>query len=449
MKSLGISVLVVLVKLLIALKRLIHGLLLIIFKPFFGLLKFLFTKPLIHLYHILFRTRKSLGSGSVWQALIKTRSLHITVLILTLMVVIGNLSSLHKDNNDLVPKTKETIIATLTQDEFSMLTDDNVLTESFGHAGYDMPASENLGEGLVGQTPIGQVINALGQELHDGLALVIRNPLNQKEEGDNTDDEYIPADREGIIAYTVRPGDTISSIANRFQVSINTILWANNLTAYSVIRPGNQLNILPVSGTVHIVKKGETIGRIATRYGVEEDSILKYNTLAGSIQVGQELIIPGGRKITEAVAAAPTPSRPAVSVGSVIEKLVNPTKAPESSTKMLWPTVGHRITQYYSWRHTGLDIANKTGTPLYAAEAGTVEVSGWNNGYGYNVVINHGGGVKTRYAHASKLYVKIGDKVDRGEQIAAMGSTGRSTGPHIHFEVVVSGVRQNPLNYIR
>ena len=116
---------------------------------------------------------------------------------------------------------------------------------------------------------------------------------------------------------------------------------------------------------------------------------------------------------------------------------------------MKWPTVGHRITQYYSWRHTGLDIANKTGTPLYASEGGTVDYSGWSNGYGYNVLINHGGGKKTRYAHASKLYVKKGDVVSKGEAIAAMGSTGWSTGPHIHFEVIINGVKKNPLNYIK
>ncbi len=96
-----------------------------------------------------------------------------------------------------------------------------------------------------------------------------------------------------------------------------------------------------------------------------------------------------------------------------------------------------------------MDIANKTGTPLYASEAGTIERSGWNSGYGYNVVINHGGGLKTLYAHASKLHVKAGDKVSRGDIIADMGSTGWSTGPHIHYEVILNGVKQNPLNYIK
>ena len=116
---------------------------------------------------------------------------------------------------------------------------------------------------------------------------------------------------------------------------------------------------------------------------------------------------------------------------------------------MAWPTVGARITQYFSWRHVGVDIANKTGTPLYAADAGVVEFAGWATGYGNSIVINHGGGKKTRYGHASKLFVKVGDEVEKGENIAAMGSTGWSTGPHLHFEVMINGAKYNPLNYIR
>ena len=96
-----------------------------------------------------------------------------------------------------------------------------------------------------------------------------------------------------------------------------------------------------------------------------------------------------------------------------------------------------------------MDIAAKTGTAIYAADAGTVESVGWGTGYGNQIVINHGGGKKTRYAHLSKFYAKKGDIVSKGQTIAAMGSTGWSTGPHLHFEVIINGRKYNPLNYIR
>ena len=111
--------------------------------------------------------------------------------------------------------------------------------------------------------------------------------------------------------------------------------------------------------------------------------------------------------------------------------------------------MGYRITQYYSWRHHAIDIANKTGTPIYAADAGVIEVAGWGAGYGNQIVINHGGGVKSRYAHMSKFYVKNGQKVSKGEAIGGIGSTGRSTGPHVHFEYIINGVKYNPLNYLK
>ena len=438
-----------LLKILIVIKNILHGLLLIVFKPIFSLVKFLFTKPLVYFYHFLFRARKNLGGGGLWQNLLKTRTVHLTVLILTFAVMVNNIISLNRKNNNLLPQGKETIAANLAQTEFSLLTEETTLVEEYRHNNYQTLLDDyNLRDSLFSQTPLQKKDGLLLTENYDGSTLVVHSPLNDGKPGSPSQAE-VPQDRENIIQYTVQAGDTISSIANRFHLSVNTVLWSNNLGAYSLIRPGDTLSILPVSGVTYTAKRGDTVGLIASRYGVEETAIFKYNDLENGLKAGQELIIPGGRKITTTVASTPSRQTNSGSVGSVIEKLVNPAKAEDSDTIMAWPTEGSRITQYYSWRHTGLDIANKTGTPLYAAEAGTVEVSGWNNGYGYNVVVNHGGGKKTRYAHASKLYVKIGDKVERGEQIAAMGSTGWSTGPHIHFEVIVNGVRQNPLNYIR
>jgi len=253
--------------------------------------------------------------------------------------------------------------------------------------------------------------------------------------------------RKKIIYYIVKPGDTVSTIAAEMDISVNTILWENNLSAYSLIRPGNKLTILPLTGITHKVKRGENLSAIAKKYKVEEIKITEANRLndASKLAVGEKIIIPGGRKVSYASYTSRS-----YSGFSVVKNLVAPSGVqPASGNKMNWPTQGHRITQYYSWRHHGVDIANKSGTPIYAADAGTVEYSGWSRGYGNQIVINHGGGKKTKYAHLSKAYVSKGAKVAKGQAIAAMGSTGWSTGSHLHFEVIINGRKYNPLNYIK
>lgn len=255
--------------------------------------------------------------------------------------------------------------------------------------------------------------------------------------------------RQAIIYYTVQDGDTVSTISRRFGITVNTVLWANNLTAYSLIRAGDRLAILPYSGVLYTVKKGDTLAKIAQTYGVDLEKILSCNTLGNSITVGQKIVVPGAKKIETAVTRRTTTS--SYTGISVIKDLIKSPTTKVSGNKMAWPTVGHRITQYFSWRHNGLDIGNKVGTPIYAADSGTVILAqgGYNGGYGNTIVIDHGGGKRTRYGHASKLFVKVGDEVEKGEHIAAMGSTGRSTGPHLHFEVLINGARYNPLNYIK
>jgi LysM repeat protein len=247
------------------------------------------------------------------------------------------------------------------------------------------------------------------------------------------------AARTAIEYYEVEEGDTLSSIADRFGLSINTLLWENRLTARSIIRPGQKLTILPTDGITYRIGRGDTVAKIAARYKVSPESILTYNKIASSaLTVGQTIVIPGGRPL-----AAPVPVPRTTALTTITSPI-------PSSTRLLWPTAAKRITQYYTWRHGGIDIAGPIGTPIYAAEEGIVEVAGWNNGgYGYYIIIDHGGGLKTLYGHASKLLVAAGDRIARGEHIANVGSTGHSTGPHLHFEVRVRGRRTNPLNYIR
>lgn len=247
--------------------------------------------------------------------------------------------------------------------------------------------------------------------------------------------------RTEIIDYLVQSGDTISTIAQKFGININTVLWANNLSYTSLIKPGQVLKILPVNGLTHQVKKGDNLTTIAKKYQADIQKILEFNKLANAedVKIGEIIIIPEGIKPATFV---PQPA-------ATIKSIFTPPATPLTGTKLQWPIDSQYITQYFGWRHTGIDISGKSGSLIYAAENGKVERAGWTRGYGYNIVINHGNGLKTLYAHASKLYVSVGESVSRGQAIAAVGSTGWSTGPHLHFEIIVNGVKKNPLNYVR
>ncbi|MBU1131080.1 M23 family metallopeptidase [Patescibacteria group bacterium] len=256
-----------------------------------------------------------------------------------------------------------------------------------------------------------------------------------------TDPGVVIKKRDKIIEYQVQPGDALSTIAAKFNLKVTTILWENSLSYYSIIKPGQTLRILPVDGLTYKIQSKDTLSKIAKEYKAEVSEIIDFNKLASAadIKAGQIIILPGGSK-----AATYVPSQ-----NYSIKNIFSPS-AQVSSSKLQWPTNAYRITQYYNWRHHAIDIGNKAGQPIYAAEAGKVEQAGWNSsGYGYMVMIDHGGGLETLYAHASKIYVSVGEQVQRGQVIAAIGSTGRSTGPHLHFEVKINSSRLNPLDYIK
>ncbi len=297
----------------------------------------------------------------------------------------------------------------------------------------------------------------------------------------------VVAPRSGTETYTVQSGDTVATIARRFGVNVGTIIWANNLNRNAAITPGDKLRIPATSGVLHVVKRGETIGQIAKKYGVEVSSITQVNPGTNTLTLGQEILVPGATPISSVATTAPVTTKPtatkapvrvttaqgevradiplsriknkAVDVYQELRNSETDTRAkPEDQTetavkkvtKLLWPTDLHVINQYYGWAHTGVDLDGDYANAIYASEAGVVETAGWNNGgYGLQIVINHQNGMKTRYAHASKLFVKAGDTVKRGEVIAMVGTTGRSTGTHLHYEVYVNGARKNPLSYIR
>lgn len=256
--------------------------------------------------------------------------------------------------------------------------------------------------------------------------------------------------RTRVETYTVQSGDTISTIAASFGLLQNTILWANDMTTRSVIRPGQELKILPVDGVTYTVKKGDTVSKLAKNFNVTDADITAYNNIedGSPLTISQELIIPGGRP--QAVAPAPTQIARAPIINTIKDVLTKPGASPDSlSVSMIWPTSGHVITQYYGWKHTGVDIDGDYDSPIYASDDGVVEVAGWGTGYGIQAVVNHENGIKTRYGHMSKIFVTIGQQVKKGDVLGMVGTTGNSTGTHLHFEVYVNGSRKNPLQYVK
>lgn len=231
-----------------------------------------------------------------------------------------------------------------------------------------------------------------------------------------------------VSTYIVRGGDTISGIAEMFGVSVNTILWSNNLTSKSILRTGERLVILPISGITYTVKKGDTLQGIAKKYGADMNEVLAYNDLPSpsALQVGATVIIPNA----EITISVPTK----VVVGNNPAHDTNGPSYPGYYSRPI--AAGYRTQGLHGYN--GIDLADRTGTPIYASAAGTVIVSrsgGWNGGYGTFIIISHSNGTQTLYAHNSKNLVSVGDSVAKGQEIALMGATGLATGPHVHFEI--------------
>lgn len=417
-------------------------------------LRFVFYKIIVKAYVYYLSLMKKLGwdrfKGSVVSFLFNHKLVHFVVIILTIVVVFTNVVNRTKAGT-LSEKAHKTIAAGLVASEFGDVDESNeIIEEYFDDSIIAAASKQSYFDNSVALRSMPRA-SLLEEEDLSSMTNVIRGG-SALVKPDMASTERIKRERTEAIEYVVQSGDTISTIAEEMDISVNTILWDNNLTAYSLIRPGDVLSILPMTGIRHSISRGETLISIAKKYDVEEEKIMEVNKIVDSskISIGDELIIPNGRKIYPKKKTYASASTNYTSGLSAIGSIVKPANAtPVASNKMNWPTVGHIITQYYSWRHKGLDIANKTGTPIYAADAGTVTISGWNSGYGYNVMVDHGGGKQTRYAHFSKLYVAKGQRVSKGETLGEMGSTGWSTGPHLHFEVIINGVKYNPLNYIK
>ena len=243
--------------------------------------------------------------------------------------------------------------------------------------------------------------------------------------------------RRSVITYTVQPGDTVQGIAIMYNIQPETIMWSNSAVEDTpdYLQIGQEVVILPIDGVYHTVAKGDTLDSIAKKYKAKVESItgVSFNNLQPpdyKIEPGMRLIVAGGEKpYVPKVVTSYTGSVP---------------QGARGTGRFQWPALG-TLTQGYWWGHRALDIGAATGTPVYAADGGFVSFAGWTDiGYGNLIVIDHANGYVTYYAHLSSFRVIVGQAVQRGQLIGTVGSTGNSSGPHVHFEIRYNGVAAEP-----
>ncbi len=288
-----------------------------------------------------------------------------------------------------------------------------------------VPNSQNMALLQASLSPDSSASSTKGDiSIVSGVALL---PETQAPTPDGKDHTIGGSDQ--ISLYVVHSGDTLPAIAKMFGVTVNTIVWANDLKG-KTITPGQTLVILPISGVQHTVKKGDTLQSIVKLYKADMEEVLQYNNLDqnAKLAIGDEIVIPDGE-----IAPTKTTTTKPNNTGVGVKGSSNPVY----DGYYMRPIVGGIKTQGIHG-HNGVDLASSYGTTIMASASGKVIVAksgGWNGGYGSYVVISHPNGTQTLYGHLSAVTVSVGDEVSQGQTIGRMGSTGKSTGVHLHFEI--------------
>lgn len=298
--------------------------------------------------------------------------------------------------------------------------------EKAAEAGKMAEVTESLDTLDVTEIAEGSTADGVKQQLMDREEATLPAPKTPQVEAERKE-------KATIFVHKVHSGETLWDIASAYGITMNTILSANELINPNYISIGQELQIPSVNGVLHQVANGESLWEISERYSVSVDEITRVNEISdpSRIQPNTKLVIPGATQLRP---------RDVLLVNGQLQKAFD------------WPVSG-RISSPFGLRwgkmHNGLDIGVPTGTYVKSAADGRVTFSGWNGGYGYLVIIDHGNGIETRYAHNSRLNVKVGQKVTRGETVAHSGNTGVSTGPHVHFEIRYRNNPVNPQTYLK
>lgn len=240
-----------------------------------------------------------------------------------------------------------------------------------------------------------------------------------------------------VVEYAVKKGDTLSDIANAYQVDTDDLAFANGIEDESAtLSIGSTLLIPPGKGALYYVKDGDTVASVAKRFNVEAAVIMNYNRLyfePEHFAPGQLIFVPGAEV-------------PAMKRITAPRSIPIPGQLPARTGRLAWPVNGV-LTQYFWWGHTGVDLAAPYGTTISSSDDGVVVATGWVAVGGLRVCVQHSGGLQTCYYHTSAVFVTPGQTVSRGQALAAIGMTGVTTGPHVHWEAKLNGVAVNPLAY--
>ncbi len=300
---------------------------------------------------------------------------------------------------------------------------------------------------------------------YEGVAPVVG--LSKSASDTNTETSVESTDRNDFITYTVQAGDSVYSIAEKYGLQPATVMWTNYASLLdnpAFITPGEELTIPPVDGVLWPWVKGNGLNKFAENMGVTPEVIINWpsnnlnpDTIGDyanpNIEDGQMIFIPGGtRPFVNVLNALFERSDTAESNMWGPGKCAPTNLGPIGTGTYIWPTSEHYVSGY-EWTpdvgHYGVDLGGDLGNPIYAADNGVVVYAGWNDwGYGNVIAIDHGNGIQTIYAHLSQLNVSCGDFVYQGDTIGLMGSTGNSSGPHLHLEFRDGNTPQNPHNYI-
>lgn len=437
-KKIFIKILVGFTKFLMFIREILKYFFLILFIPIKFIAYLIFKNFLVNLYR-LYRSIKnylktffSPAKNKLIFLFSRRTLLHLFLIIIALLVTYNSIDVKEIQAEEF---GKNTIISSLIKNESSETS--GIIEETVSQEVSASPKIDYYNK----KTAVASNSSSLNKD-EEGSQLVTSESGSAIVNPKITSAGQIASEKE-VQYYIVEGGDTISTIAEKFNISTNTILWENKLGPRDYIKPGDKLTILPLIGLSHQVQKGDTLEKIAKKYGVSQDEILEYNELADAqaIEEGEILIIPGGEM----------PEPPKTEYTSRTQfassKIPASARVPPGS-RLLWPTTNKKINQYARWGHMAIDIGGDYSSPIYAADSGRVETINKGRGYGNDIIINHGGGKKTLYAHLSKIFIRTGDNVEKGQTIGMMGCTGWCTGTHLHFEVTVNGSKVNPLSYL-